>query len=270
MGEAFTAVADDVSGVYYNPAGLAGAAAGREFLFSHAWHVQDTSLSQLSYMARPYVYSVTYFSAGKMEGRNPDQTLSGDFTAQDLALGVSRGFRLGPLMAGITGKAISQRIKTSGATSFAADLGLLYRFEGSPYSIGASLANFGTRVKFKDESFPLPLKLRAGAAAAFKQQKLLLALDGEFPNDAPAVARLGAEYTGIESLALRAGYRTVTGRQGDALTGSGFGDEAGGVSSLYGFFAGLGFSYGKFTLDYALLPYGDLGSAHRFSLAVKF
>ncbi|PIU18818.1 MAG: hypothetical protein COT18_09720, partial [Elusimicrobia bacterium CG08_land_8_20_14_0_20_59_10] len=180
MGEAFTAVADDISCVYYNPAGLAEQAsgttwksgpagpAGDEVQFSHAWHVQDTALSQLSYMARPYIYSATYFSAGKIEGRNADQSLSGDFTAQDLALGVSRGFMLGPVMAGITGKIISQRIKTSGAASFAADLGLLYRFEGSPYSVGASLANLGTKVKFEDESFPLPLRLRAGAAAAFK------------------------------------------------------------------------------------------------------
>lgn len=270
MGEAFTAVADDISCLYYNPAGLAAHQDRRELSFSHAWHVQDTAISQLGYMARPYAYAVTYFSAGQMEGRNTAGNPTGNFTASDLAAAVSRGFNFGPLMAGVSGKVISQRIQSSAATSFAADMGLLYRFEGTPYSAGASLVNLGTKVKFEDEGYPLPLKLRVGVAAAFKAPKLLLALDAEFPNDAPAAARLGAEYTGIESLALRFGYRTVTGGQRDAILGSGFGNSATGVSAMYGFFAGLGFTFANVRLDYALLPYGDLGSAHRFSLALEF
>ena len=270
MGEAFTAVADDISCLYYNPAGLAEPAGRKEMSFSHAWHVQDTAISQLGYMARPYAYAVTYFSAGQLEGRDTAGDLTGNFTASDLAFAASRGFMLGPLMAGVSGRVVSQRIKSSGATSLAADLGLLYRFEGTPYSLGASLVNLGTKVKFEDDSFPLPLKLRLGAAAALKPQKLLFALDVGFPNDAPAELRLGAEYRGVEPLAFRVGYRTTTGSQRDAVLGSGFGDPAGGVSAMYGFFAGFGFKYADFSLDYALLPYGDLGSAHRFSLGVKF
>jgi len=275
MGEAFTAVADDISCLYYNPAGLvqkdASQSPVREALFSHAWHVQDTAISQLGYMARPYAYAVTYFSAGELDGRadiTGEQT--GSFTATDLAVAASRGFSLGPLAAGVSGRFISQRIKSSGATSFAADLGLLYRFEGTPYSAGASLINFGTKVKFEDKSYPLPLKLRLGAAAAFREQKLLFALDAEFPNDAPAALRAGAEYSGVESLAFRLGYKTTAGSQRDAILGSGYGDTATGVDALYGFFAGFGFKYASFNLDYALLPYGDLGSAHRFSLGMRF
>ncbi len=269
MGEAYTAVADDISSVYYNPAGLAGGDAGREVSFSHAWHVQDTAVSQLAYMRRPYAFLVTYFSAGDLEGRDDAGSPTGDFTARDLALQASRGVRLGPLLAGASAKLISQRIKTSGATSFAADLGLLYRFEGSPYSLGAALTNFGTKVKFEEESYPLPLKFKAGAAAALSEGRLLLALDAEFPNDAPAAARVGAEYKGVEGIALRLGYRTYTKGQRDAVLAEGFGGVSG-VSSMYGFFAGVGFAYAGFTLDYALLPYGDLGSAHRFSLGMKF
>lgn len=269
MGEAYTAVADDISSVYYNPAGLAGGDAGREVAFSHAWHLQDTAVSQLAYMRRPWALSVTYFSAGDLEGRDPLGNPTGDFSARDVAAQVSRGLKLGPLQAGVSGKVISQRIKSSGATSLAADLGLLYRLPGTSYSLGAALTNLGTRVKFEEESYPLPLKFKAGAAGELAGGKLLLALDAEFPNDAPAAARLGAEYRGVEGMALRLGYRTYTGAQRDAVLAEGYGGVSG-FSSMYGFFAGVGFAYSGFKLDYALLPYGDLGSAHRFSLGLKF
>lgn len=269
MGEAYTAVADDISSVYYNPAGLAGGAAGGEVSFSHAWHLQDTAVSQLAYMRRPWAFSVTYFSAGDLEGRDALGNPTGNFSARDVAAQVSRGLKLGPLRAGLSGKVISQRIKSSGATSVAADLGLLYRPPGAGYSLGAALTNFGTRVKFEEESYPLPLKFKAGAAAELARGRLLLALDGEFPNDAPAAARLGAEYRGVEGMALRLGYRTCSKAQRDAVLAADYGGVTG-LSSAYGFFAGVGFAYSGFTLDYALLPYGDLGSAHRFSLGLKF
>ncbi len=270
MGEAYSAVADDISSVYYNPAGLASGTEGRELSFSHAFHIQDTAVSQFAFMRRPYAAAITYFSAGELEGRGPSAELTGNFTARDVAAQISRGFKLGAFDAGISGKVINQKIKSSGATSFAADAGLLYRFAGTPYSFGASLVNFGTRVKFEEESFSLPLKFKAGAAANFPSPGLLLALDLEFPDDGPAAARAGVEYKGLDSIALRLGYKTTASGQRDAILGRGFGDSASGVAGMYGFFAGAGFEYAGFKLDYALLPYGDLGTAHRFSVGMKF
>ena len=269
MGEAFTAVADDASCVYYNPAGLAEGDGGRQLAFAHAWHVQDTAVSQAAFLRRPYALSLTYFSAGQLEGRDEAANPTGSFSARDVSFAVSRGVKLGGFALGATGKVVSQRIKSSGATAFAADLGLLYRFEGTPYSLGAALLNFGTKVKFEEDSFPLPLKLKLGAAAELPR-KFLLAADLELPNYGPAALRLGGEYKGLEGIALRAGWRTTSSAQRDAILGRDFGDTAGGVDAMYGFFAGVGFTYLGVALDYALLPYGDLGSAHRFSLGFRF
>ncbi|HAF95478.1 MAG TPA: hypothetical protein DCG50_05460 [Elusimicrobia bacterium] len=271
MGEAFVSVADDGAALYYNPAGLEGerpCCGPNEFSFSHALHVQNTAVSQISFMRRPYAFALTYFSAGQLEGRDENGALTGNFSARDLAVSAGRGFKLGALAAGVSGKFISQNIKNSGAAAFASDLGLLYRFSGTPYALGASVVNLGTKVKFDEESFPLPLALKAGASAAF--EKILLALQADFPNDSGAVIRAGAEYRGISGLALRAGYKTSPSDQRDAILGTGLGGSASGVSAMYGFFAGLGFEYSNFKLDYALLPYGELGSAHRFSLGVRF
>src|SRR5436309_2306797 len=48
MGEAFTAVADDVSTIFWNPAGLANFK-GREFLFMHNLWAPETSLEYVAY-----------------------------------------------------------------------------------------------------------------------------------------------------------------------------------------------------------------------------
>jgi hypothetical protein len=55
--------------------------------------------------------------------------------------------------------------------------------------------------------------------------------------------------------ALRGGYRTV-------------GQEK--LGGLSGLSAGAGITWRQFSLDFAWVPYGDLGETFRYSLLVKF
>ena len=146
MGEAYAAVADDAAALHYNPAGLAPGygQGGRSAAFSHAWHIQDMGISQAAYVARPWGLSVTYFSAGELEGRDASQNLTGNFTASDLAVSAGYGLALGRLKAGAAVKYIGQKIKDSSAAAFAADAGLLYGLDGVPLTFGVSVSNFGT------------------------------------------------------------------------------------------------------------------------------
>jgi len=268
MGEAFVAVADDVSSVYYNPAGLGKG--GNELLVSHSWHIQDTGLTQLAYARGNAGLSLTYFSAGSLEGRDEVGNLNSDFTAEDFAFSGGYAVKTGRLSAGATLKGVRQRIKASVASAVCADAGLLYGFGMMPVTLGLSVSNLGTRVKFKDEGFPLPVIYRAGVAVrtgAFFPA--VVAAEADFPNDSSAVLRIGAEYTGFKIIALRAGYRTSPSSQRNAILGKGFGGSSG-LAELYGFFMGLGFNLKPVKLDYALLPYGELGSSHRFSLTFAF
>lgn len=271
MGEAFCAVADDASALYYNPAGLAdaGAEGEKSTLFSHGWHVQEMGVSHAALLSRPWGFGLTYFSAGDLEGRDASGNLTGDFTARDLAFSAGKGFALGAFRAGASLKYVDQKIDDSSAHAAAADLGLLYLPEGSGLRYGAALSNLGTKVKFREESYPLPLTFMAGASVVLEDTPLMLAAQVELPNDSDAALRLGAEYSPSKNLRLRFGYKTSSSSDRDAILGRELGGSSGGVSSLFGFFAGAGVYVGGLSLDYALAPYGDLGSAHRVSVSMR-
>lgn len=278
MAEAFAALADDVSAVHYNPAGLSlpqpegrGPAGAYEMLFTHTLYVQGVSLDQLGLVRRPWGLSVTSLRVGGIEGRTAETDAASNFSASDLLVGASYGRQAGPVGLGATFKYIHESIGGASAGAYAVDLGALHRFEAWPVSVGADLANAGTKVKFVDQSAPLPLVLRAAATyGRAKDFPHALSLQVDFPRDSDPVLRLGAEYRGFGPFALRAGYRTFGGGQRDAVLGKTLGSTASGLSEFYGLFLGMGLETKLGNLDYAIVPYGELGLAHRLSLGLRF
>ena len=271
MGESFVAIADDLSAVYYNPAGLAAFEnEERELLISHSWHIQDMGLSQIGYKSGSFGALLTYFSAGDIEGRDDAGNLTGNFTAEDMAFGGGYGFELFGIYAGANIKYIRQKIQTSYASAAALDFGLLYLFEDSPLAMGASVCNAGTKVKFRTKSYSLPLIYRFGVSYDKKDAPFLFSLQMDLPNDSDGIFRFGGEYRKFGAITPRFGYMTAAKSQSDAVLGKELGSLSKGLSNLYGFFMGIGFKAANFKLDYALLPYGELGNAHRFSVNLKF
>ncbi|MCK4418849.1 hypothetical protein KAV79_03495, partial [Candidatus Aerophobetes bacterium] len=87
--------------------------------------------------------------------------------------------------------------------------------------------------------------------AASKLKALTLAIDIAKPQDNQVYYCLGAEWSLRNVLALRVGYKTNQ-------------DIGNGIT------AGIGLKMGKTSIDYAYVPYGDLGNTHRISLGIKF
>ncbi|MFH2204924.1 MAG: PorV/PorQ family protein [Elusimicrobiota bacterium] len=280
VGEAYVAVADDASALHYNPAGLAypGSPAtlsdGRkyEMLVSHSVHIQDIQMTQLGFMKRPYGFSVTHLGLGGIERRTAESAQpEGSFGASDLMLGASIGRKYRGIGFGATGKLIRQSIGEYSATAYAIDMGALYRMRHTPLSFGAGLTNVGTKMKFVNQGFPLPTTLRVGMTYGLtKRFPHALSLQIDLPRDNAPALRLGMEYLGFGPISLRAGYRTYSTAQRSAALGRGLGSAAPGLAEFYGMFMGFGFRSKIGNLDYAILPIGELGNAHRLSFTLKF
>ncbi|MBI3288594.1 MAG: PorV/PorQ family protein [Elusimicrobia bacterium] len=279
LAEAYVAMADDVSALHYNPAGLsfaqpaaASAPGAYELLFTHTLFVQGIALDQLGLLRRPWGLSVTNLRVTGIEARTTETSVpDSNFGASDLALGLSYGRKAGDVGLGGTFKIIRQSIGGRSANAFALDFGALRRFENQPLSVGASLTNLGTKVRFIDESAPLPLAIKGAVTYGMtKSFPHAISLQLDLPRDSDPIVRLGAEYRGFGPFALRAGYRTFGGGQRDAVLGKTLGTTASGFTEFYGLFMGMGLQTKLGNIDYAIMPYGELGLAHRLSLGLRF
>lgn len=260
MGGAYTALADDANALYWNPSGLAKLEK-REFTASHAELFESTRLDFLAY-AHPtsqgtFAAGLTYLSQGKLEGRDSLGRRTEGYDASDAALSLGYARKLDVVELGATVKYLQSHIAGTQAQGVAADVGAKRAFDR--VIVGAALRNLGPGLKYQDQRNDLPLRLALGAAYRFKGGHAAAAEAVNGPRGAGTDASFGGEFQALKSVFLRGGYTTRT-----AITGgSGF-DVARGLT------LGLGFRNEKWSLDYAVLPSGELGRSHRFSFGARF
>ncbi len=260
MGEAFTAVADDATSIYYNPAGMASAD-GVELDVTHSEWLMDVRFEQISLVNEMLGGAVginfTGLNYGDMD-RYPDYpalTPDGSFAPYDLAFAAGYAMDVLPnLSAGVTAKLIYEKIDFESATGWAVDAGIVHRSMIEGLTLAASMLNLGPQAKFVEEKFYPPFQLRGGAAyryvADWLMGNVIAATDVVFPNDGEAKLHFGMEYNYRELLSLRAGYKSNYELQ-------------------QGITCGFGVAYKNLRFDYAFMPVDDVfGDVHRFSLAV--
>jgi hypothetical protein len=277
MGESFAAVADDISSVCWNPAGLARLKSAM-FSASHTVWFQDINYEFLGFgmplpprMNGTIAMSAQYLYLNDMERRTSNTAEpEGRFGADDLVVTMSYARSLtSRIGTGINIKTIRQQIDNKTASAYAADLGLQYR--AGQFGYGAAIQNIGTSVKFINESFPLPRNYKFGIAWMPLGTALTVALDVNKPLDNKIDVHIGTEYWLGDIVAFRAGYLKGDAVQRNALTGKGFsGSTKPELAAYTGMMAGAGFKILNYGLDYAFVPYGELGNTHRISLNVKF
>lgn len=294
MGGAFTATANDISALYWNPAG-ASRSSTNEAIFAHSTWFADINYEWAAAMVKlgdagTVGLNLTYLNYGEMEITTlAEQDGTGQmFSANDLSLGLTYAYNLTDRFSlGGTVKYVQQKIWNSSASAFAVDLGVLFLSDIYGLRIAATITNFGTGMRMdgqdllvqhdidpnnygnndqilaslRTDEFPLPLTFRIGLAmdvVNIEQHRLTLAVDALHPNDNDESINIGGEYMFNNLIAFRLGYKSLF------LSNSEEGFTAG-VGLNYDFASDFGVR-----VDYAYQDFGVLDYTQHFSLGVKF
>jgi hypothetical protein len=290
MGEAFSGIANDVNALYYNPAGLTamesaqlqlmhlegfggvryenfGLAVPAELVGINIWGTVGMSYTLVAIEDTPRT-RILPGSTNTFDQAWADRGFL--FTAGASVVTFSYAWQATKLYSvGGSFKAINEKIDTVEGWGMAGDIGLLSRPEVvKGLSAGLTLQNIGSS---PTPGASLPMVMRIGLGydwdAPFTKErmddKMLLGMDVVMPIvpvDGVWRLNLGTEYLryfDTQFAALRVGYRVPSelGALAGLTVGGGFGTELPG--------ANLG-------LDYAWLPFGELGSMHRISLNAVF
>ena len=187
MGEAYSAVADDASAGYYNPAGLAYQGRNaRNLQFMHMnWLsslVDDIYYEYLGFSDYAegwgnYAFNIVYLNLGEQARTNSTSSdIIGKFQSFEVMLSGSYGANMTDnLSLGLTLKAIYSKLADLGqeaekgkgiGTSFALDFGAMYKSPIEGLTLSAVIHNIGPKISYIDvtQADPLPLNVVFGAA----------------------------------------------------------------------------------------------------------
>jgi hypothetical protein len=263
MGGAFSAVdtGADANAINWNPGALAlvdrpGVSMSYNSLFVDENQGFLGYATPLKNAGGVLAAGVNYLSVSKIPRRagdteNPDSTFSNNNYAASLSYARSFGEKVS---FGGTLKYVRSELDTLKESAMAVDAGVLVRAPVDNLTFGAAVRNFGTNIG--PDSMPVAFK--GGAAYKLFSSKLLLASDVDWlESERRAYWSLGSEFWVSPNLALRGGYQFGHGS-----------DQA--QSRVVGLGVGLGVRFSNLTMDYAFLPYGDLGNTHRITVGLKF
>lgn len=285
MGGAFTAVGTDASSLWYNPAGLARLSA-HELSFGSILGAGESDIQCFGYGGPLPLSGISgsgyaslganllYAQSGSIEVNTlaPNGTLASSekITAgSDLVFSAAYAERAGTMdwetreqmltldhYLGAGGKLVrSTLVERYSASAFAADLGYLLHIPELGWSYGAAVQNAGGKIRYREESEPLPLVARTGLAwqgGTPSVHNILASLDGDYVvQEKRWHLQLGGEYFWQRMYGVRLGYQLH--RDDGGLT------------------FGLGLRWrGRYLLDYAWALGGGLGASHRFTLTYRF
>jgi hypothetical protein len=264
LGGTYAAYGNDAFTLWGQPAALASAPAAWQVGFQHTeWFqgVQQEYLGLTGAVSDRARLGLTVNTVGVDDLQRATEdalgqltSVGGTFGARDWGVAVHYGLRLNEeFTVGGAVRYVRSEIDDVTAHGVAADLGARWRVRSiEGLVVGASVTNVGTGLEYIRTRDDFPAAVRLGAGYDVRSMNLMLAADVVKYVDRHIDAGFGVEWRPIELLKLRAGYRT----QGDDV------DE--------GLTAGIGFNLAGLEIDYAYVPFGVLGDAHRVSAGYLF
>ena len=267
LGGAYVAIADDVSSLYWNPAGITGVDTGKvNCQLSYARYFGDISANFAGVVMKSGKYSFVGFNVFSMNYGKMDETTEFDpkgtgrtFTPVNYSIGITYAKILtNSFSFGVTGKFAQEGYAGVNINNAMFDLGLKYNVGVKYTRFGVSFSNFGfnvtpsgsaTILKFNGQQnisnfseISVPAFFRLGVAFdPIHNNTHILTLAGQLnhPTDNNETYSLGAEYSYLRIGYLRTGYEF-------------FADETY-IAPSFGAGIKILRNFGGFTIDYGVL-----------------
>jgi hypothetical protein len=266
IGDTFCAIADDINSICYNPAGLSQIIQDEFACVYHRWF-EGIHRGFLSYVSPCHMRSVVagtvyYLNSGDILETTYDEPAGtgGKFKIENIAYTFSYAYMYKrnkvDIGIGINVKYIQEKLCDIRNRGFSIDTGILCRINNT-WGLGFCIQNISTKTT---RNFPLPLNFKAGIS--YLSRRIITGIDINKPVDNNISIHTGLEYIITELCRLRIGYRYyLTDNKLDMYT----------KDKLYGITLGIGIKFhNNYYLNYAFLPYGDLGVTHHVSLLIRF
>lgn len=267
IGTAYTALSDDVSSVYWNPAGLSGLIR-QEIMGLYQKLYGDTTFLFFGY-ALP-VWSVGTFAAGIIN-LSTDGIISMNEYAEELGIYSDTQFMmilaygaplnniknfnkpyLNFLDVGASLKIVKHTLESYSSYGIAFDIGAKYLAPKSirflqDFTFGILIQNIlpPTHKFIEREWFPLKLKFGVNYRTLYNTLLINFDFSQIISRRTSPEINFGIEYIAMKMFRFRVGYKT-------------------------GLSAGIGMAVQDFTFDYALNLNFELGATHQFSASYKF
>jgi hypothetical protein len=291
FGSATTSIVGDAANMFWNPAGIGLTSDQLQVSFSYNSWIADLTQNavavtyNLGDIGTVGLGVMTFGISGIAADRdvypgNPalqalqiDQQSSSTYDYMDLLFqGTFSRDVTDQLSLGVSVKFISEKIDDQTATSLAFDFGSVYSIGLMNWKVGARINNLGGDLKFYDYGAPIPLTFSIGTSISPYQDEtnmLTVAVDAVKPQDGLQYFFTGAEFTFMNMISVRAGYKLNYSGVDDG--GTGFRGPI--KTSIEGISAGAGFNttvsdYGV-RVDYSFTQMDILDAAHRFTLSVS-
>lgn len=297
MGEAYTAVSDDISSVYWNPAGLA-LKSQDQILFSHTEWVANI---RYEYIAASKVTDLGSFAISMailhmdwMDVTTEEEfgPTGEKFTNSDISAGITYANSFTDKFSfGFTCKYLRENLDEYDVNGFSVDMGSLYNTGWNNLTIGMSMRNFGPDVKYdidndgdgkldedvfdlldndgdglidedrEEVGFKLPMNFSLGLAGdIYREDGQVLIASAQLDNcvDRMETYNVGFEYM-LGTFKIRSGYQ--------------FNYDAASFSAGFGWT--IPASFAIINLDYSYTSMGDLTESflktpHRLSIKLLY
>jgi hypothetical protein len=293
MGSAYVSVANDVTAMYWNPAGISKID-NFEATFSNTKWIADLSFNFAGIVfplkgIGNFGLNATFLTMGQLERttiESPDGT--GEmFDAASYAFGLSYARNLTDQFAiGFNLKYINERLYHVSADGFAVDVGAKFDTGLEGLILGMSISNYGTKMQLngrdlnfqtdvapnisgnnqsigaelQTDQYELPLMFRVGVSMdvlkGIGNSNLILSADALHPNDDVEYLNVGGEYVFYDILSLRGGYKGVFAKNSEQGISLGGGVHYTVLESATIYF------------DYSYIDYGRFSAVHMFSVGL--